>query len=227
MRVFWLVVLALPALSGAQVIADRTTLNSIVGTKGISVDFESFSIGTGGANSVSGVTQLDNNSIVSGQGPNLVPAGVTFIFPNGGNLQWDGAGYYNSPSREILTNANNSLEIRFTVAAVAFGLDLRAFSGYGDSATVAVYAADKTTLLSSIPSLSLSGSGTPIFFGYQSASGIGKVVVSQGVRSWSPIIDNLTFASIPELPPHLLLGGGLVIVAIARRRIRGPDRSCR
>jgi hypothetical protein len=208
--------LATPAL--AQVVADRTTLNSILGASAVTADFEGFSIATGGAVDVSGVTQLDNGTLVNGQGPALVPAGVTFLFPGGGNLQWNDNGYYSAPSREILTNVNNAIEIQFTNATKAFGIDLRAFSGYTETITATVYGADKTTVLSTIPNLSPSSAGTALFFGYQSASGIGKVTFSQTPNNWSPIIDNLTFAPIPELPPHVLLGGGLVIVAMARRR---------
>jgi hypothetical protein len=214
--------LAAPAL--AQVIADRTTLNSILGASAVTADFEGFSVASGNATNVSGVTQLDNGTLVNGQGPALVPAGVTIIFPGGGNLQWNGAGYYSAPSREILTNVNNAIEIQFTTAAKAFGVDLRAFAGYTETVTATVYAADKTTVLSTNSSLSPSSSGTALFYGYQSVSGIGKVVFSQTPNNWSPIIDNLTFAAIPEPATVSLLAGGLLLLAgHRRRRARTPD----
>ena len=111
-----------------------------------------------------------------------------------------------SPSREILSN-QNPLQISFTVAAKAFGVDLRAYAGYPATATVTVYAADNSTVLSTTTNLSLNTSGVPIFFGYQSAAGIGRVVLTNSGQSWSPIIDNLTFSTITEPPIALLLGG--------------------
>ena len=219
LRSLWLVLLAGPVLAGAQVIADRTTLNSLVGAGGKTVDFEAFSIGSEGATSITGVSTLNSTTIVSGQGPNLVPAGVTFSFGSG-NLQWNGAGYYNAPSREILANQTNSIEIIFTTPAKAFGLDARAFNGYSETATITVYAANNTTVLSTISSISLPTNGTAYFFGYQSASGIGKVVLSQTPNSWSPMIDNLTFSVIPEPPVYALLGAGLALLVGVSRRIR-------
>jgi hypothetical protein len=214
-----LILLIAPALGWSQVIADRTTLNSIIGASGKTVDFESFNISAGGATNVSGISVLDSTTIASGQGPNLVPAGVTFSFGSG-NLQWNDAGYYGAPSREILSNVNNSIEISFSTAAKAFGVDVRAFNGYTETATITVYAADKTTVLSTIPSISLPTNGTAYFFGYQSASGIGKVVLSQTPNNWSPMIDNLTFSVIPEPPVQALLGGGMALLVLVRRRLR-------
>lgn len=223
-RSLWLVLLATPVLAGAQVIADRTTLNSIVGVSGKTVDFESFSVGTGGATSVPSVNQLDSTTIANTQGPNLVPSGVTFSFGSG-NLQWDDAGYYSAPSREILSTGNSTIEIRFSTPAKIVGLDVRAFSGFAASMTATVYSGDNSTVLSTTSNLSLATSGSPIFFGYQSPTGIGKLVLSQTNYSWSPIIDNLTFSVIPEPPAFALLGGGLALLAYFRRRwlvSRGP-----
>jgi hypothetical protein len=198
--------LALTGPALAQVIADRTTLNSLVGASGKTVDFESYSVASGGAIVLSSVSTLDSTTVVNSQGPNLVPAGVSFTFNSGFNLQWNGSSYYKSPSREILSN-QNPLQISFTVAAKAFGVDLRAYAGYPATATVTVYAADNSTVLSTTTNLSLNTSGVPIFFGYQSAAGIGRVVLTNSGQSWSPIIDNLTFSTITEPPIALLLGG--------------------
>lgn len=216
-RFLQILLFAIPAVGLAQVIPDRTTLNSIVGASGKTVDFETFSIGSGGATSA-GVAVLDFNTIASGQGPNLVLAGVTFSVP-AGNIQWDGINYYSSPSREILGNASNStLTITFTNPTKAFGLDLRAFNGLGATASATVYGSDNTTVLSTIPGINLPSSGAPVFFGYQSASGIGKVVLTQNNYGWSPIIDNLTFVPIPEPSVAQLLTGGLALLVLIRRR---------
>lgn len=218
-KILLLLLFSLPAVGLAQVIANRTTLNSIVGVNGKTADFESYSISSNNALSA-GVDVLNSTTIANSQGPGLVPGGVTFSVSTG-NIQWDGASYFNSPSREILgNNSAGSLTITFSSPALAFGLDLRAFSGLPFTASVTVYAADNTTVLSTTPSINLPSSGAAVFFGYQAAAGIGKVILSQTTYTYSPIIDNLTFSVIPEPPPYVLLGGGLMLVAMVRRRIR-------
>ena len=73
-------------------------------------------------------------------------------------------------------------------------------------------------MLSTTTNLSLNTSGVPIFFGYQSAAGIGRVVLTNSGQSWSPIIDNLTFSTIPEPSTTVLLAGGAGLIALLRRR---------
>ncbi len=215
----WLLLIA-PVLVRGQVIADRATLNSIVGGSATTVDFQSFSgMSSASAVVIAGISALDSTTVANSQGPNLVPAGVLFKFPNVGDPQWNDAGYFGAPSREILSN-HSPLEINFAVAATAFGLDLRAFQGYPSTATVTVYAADKSTVLATIPNLSLATSGVPIFFGYRATGGIGKVLLENSGQSWSPLIDNLTFTVIPEPSGCALLGCGIVLLVCVRRRVR-------
>jgi hypothetical protein len=99
--------------------------------------------------------------IVAGQGPGLVVPGVTFI---GGPLQWSGANYFGSPSKGINSNSQ-PLVIDFSATVTAFGVDLRAFAGFGDTATADVYASGDTTLIGSDGDIALNGEGIPVFFG--------------------------------------------------------------
>jgi hypothetical protein len=86
---------------------------------------------------------------------------------------------------------------------------------------------DDTTLLASISGISISDPTSPIFLGYQGAAGIGMVQIQSTVHSWSPLIDDLTFATVPEPSVStLIVTGGLLLASTLVRRNRGhslPD----
>lgn len=212
-----LIVLLLAATARAQVLPDRTTLGIILGGSGTLVDFQTFSIADGTAQVFTGVNLLDATTIVSSQGPNLVPAGIAFHF-HGGSLDWEGPGYFGAPSREILSDIGSTISFDFATPAIAFGLDLRSFTGFTATASVSMYAADHTTLIANVGGIFLPSTGLPVFFGYQAAGGIGLVVITQDSHTWSAIIDNVEFSAIPEPPVLPLLGGGLALLLAWRRR---------
>jgi hypothetical protein len=210
------------AHSQAAIVLTRPALQVILGGPGTLEDFESYNIGVGNA-VVLNTSVLNNATIANGQGPGLVIPGVTFT--DGSNLQWDGAGYYGSPSKEILGNGQ-PLAINFSAPTIAFGVDLREFLGYPDVARVDVYAPDDTTLIGSIPGIVQSGTGVPVFAGWEDAGGIGRVVISGVNYNWTPIIDNLEFgrstSGVPELSSALvwaMMTVGGVAVAWRRRAV--------
>lgn len=142
---------------------------------------------------------------------------------SGSGFQWNDAGYFGAPSRELV--ADGVLLIDFQVAVTAMGLDLRTFTGFPETATVYVFAADDTTLIGTISGILLLTSGLPVFAGWEDAGGIGRFQLHQqfGV-SWSPILDNLEFGVglqvIPEPSSFALIGLGLVALKAARRARR-------
>jgi hypothetical protein len=206
-------------MAWAEQIPTRADLVTLLGGPGTIEDFESYSIAPGSA-TFTGITDLNSSTIVNGQGPGLVKPGLDFTFGTG-ELQWDGAGYFGSPSKEILSGApaGQPLTIKFTDGTVdAFGVDLRAFSGYAATADVKIYALDDTTLVGEISGVALSTDGTPVFAGWHNAGGIGEVVLSQDGQPWSPIIDNLEYGAaapsgVPE--PSSLVVFGVAGVAFA------------
>ena len=137
-------------------------------------------------------------------------SGISF---SGSDLQINGTGYYNAPQTEILFNGG-SISIAFTNPTLGFRLDVRDFAGFSATATVAVYAANKTTVLYQTTSLSIADPA--VFFGYQYTGGIGLVTLTttQG-DNWSPIIEDVTFAPIPEPSTAglLALGAGILLIA--------------
>lgn len=213
------------AASGAAVvnaapIADRATLQSILGGSGVTENFQAFSIGVGDA-TVIDCAVLTSTSICSNQGPGLVQPGLAITGSD--SLQWDGQGWVGAPSRELLSNGAE-LTVDFSDPTVAVGLDLRDFAGFGMTAMMQVYGSDDTTLLGSITGIALPSSGTPVFAGWQDGAGIGKIVMNRtgGFSSWSPIIDNLEYGAAatatPEPASAALLGVGIALAAWRRRR---------
>ncbi len=205
-------------MANAASVADRVTLQSLLGGFGVTENFEAFSIAPGEATSA-GCAVLSSTSICSTQGPGLVQPGLEISAPGG--LQWDGQGYFGAPSRELLAN-DTALTIDFASPVTAAGFDLRAFVGYAATASIEIYASDDTTQIGSIPTIVLADDGIPVFAGWQDAAGIGRIVVSQPQYGWSPIIDNLEYSAAatatPEPASAALLGVGIALAAWRRRR---------
>ena len=223
------VCLAAPVLARADgLVADRSTLAGILGASAYTETFEEYSVTAGSATgSVIGV--LDNTTVANGQGPGLVGPGISFSAANPGTgeyAQWDAAGYYGAPSTELLfgnsgTNTN-TLNINFSQPQAAFGLDVRDFSGFTANLTISVYSTGGTLLYTSPTPYALTG--TPIFVGYQSTTGIGSVSLTDTgtYDTWTPIIDNVEFTPIPEPSTVALFVMGLGVIGGygVRRRLR-------
>ena len=153
--------------------------------------FEAFNIANGTAIRVD-CPVLDSSAICNGQGPGLVLPGVSYVFTTSG--QWDGAGYFGSTSKEILSS-DSPFTINFTPAVTIFGVNLRAYTGYPATATVTVYGPDDTTVIGTLSNVYLGSAGVALRVGWQNSTGIGKVVLAQTGQLFSPIIDDLEFGA--------------------------------
>jgi hypothetical protein len=197
------------------IVPDRSTLNSILAGYGpVMENFEAINLPPDVGQV--GPPVLNSTTSYYGFGSGLVVPGVTFSSV-GGVLQWNSEGYYGQPSKDI-GSTSTTLEIDFSTPTPAFGLDLLVFAGFGDNANVYVYGADNTTLLATVSGLSVTDPSSPVFFGYQDSGGIGKVQIQGTAHSWSPLIDNLTFAPIPEPFVPSLLAAALLLASISVRR---------
>lgn len=150
--------------------------------------FETYSIGAGGAVNL-GVTILDENTIANGQGPGLVLDGCVYSCAN--TLQWNGAGYYGMPSKNILANSGDGkLVLSYDVPVELVSLTLHAFNGFPDTTVVRVYDGSGVLIHTSSP-ISVPGA-SPVPFSH-SATSIGKLEIQSTVWSWSTLIDNHEF----------------------------------
>lgn len=176
----------------AGFIGSRSELDALLGGGGKTDGFEGFNIEDFGATNTDAVT-LDENSIVNGQGPGLVNDGATYITSL--QVQWNGNGYFNLPSRTILSNSgDNSITIRYDEMTQAMGIDLLAFNGYGDTATVEIFDLAGAPIASA--NVTIPGDATPLFIGYQHDDGIGSVRLTHTNWPWSPVIDNHSYGLV-------------------------------
>jgi hypothetical protein len=223
MHKFWLrlapIVVALATVipSQAGVINTRAELNALLGVGAQNENFEGFNIADGTAVNLD-TNVLDSTTIANGQGPGLVIPG--FQVSGSVKLQWNGAGYFGQPSKDILSNSGDStISLAFTKPTNAFGIDMLDFAGFTDVASVTVYATDDTTILATISGINLVGANA-VFFGYFDAGGIGKAVLTQATDGWSPIMDNLEFGvantGTPEPASLAMLGAGLAALGTGR-----------
>ncbi len=211
-----------------SVIATRTSLNSLLAPGATTEDFENLTVDANDQWDPDAETELDSTTTATiygtpAGGPGLVQPGVQYISSQ--QIGWNGDGYYGLSTNTLFSNSSDStLEVLFTGTVNAFGLDLLAFDGYGDTANVAVLGADGTTVIFNSADLTLSGPTAPLFFGYQDAAGIGGAYITQQNNPWSPVIDNLTFGqtSAPEPGAATLagLGIGLLLLPIFTRNSR-------
>ena len=208
-----------------SLVSTRTGLNTLLGGTGTTENFEKFNVSNGTASTLVAST-LNSGTSTNDQGPGLVANGVTF---QGTSLQWNGSGYFGSPSKEILA-VGRRLTINFTTAVNAFGLDLRAFTGSPATATVKIFGSDNSTVLNTFNAISLATTGASTFFGYQDlTASVGKIELTQSGQSWSPIIDNLTFgkAQPTAVPTPALLPGliGLGVAALRKRKAEAAEQA--
>lgn len=201
--------------ANAQVINDRSTLNGILGSY-VNDDFETYSVADGTA-IVTNVAVLNSTTIMTGQGPGLVNAGVTYRDLSGNSIQWNGNGYYGIVSKSIIANGTNGdFRIDYDGSTIAMGLDLKSFEGYGYSGTMSVYSG--ATLVDTVAFSVSAVAGSSTFVGYQHGAGITSVLLNSPTYPWSPIIDDHTFAAVPEPGTIAALGAGVLLLLRKRRK---------
>jgi hypothetical protein len=151
--------------------------------------FQAYSLPAGGAENLN-ITYLDENAIANGQGPGLVLDGCIYAC-NQNTLQWNDAGYYGQPSRDILANSGDGLLVmKYDVAVQSMSLTLHAFDGYGDSTTINVYDSNGALIHTSAGIAVPSSAPVPFSF---SAADIRSLTIQSNVWPWSTIIDNHVF----------------------------------
>jgi hypothetical protein len=212
----------LPALVAAAVsssawagpVATRAALDAMLGAGATNENFESYPVASGGLVGVG--ASLSSTSTPNGQGPGLIAAGVT-ISTSSGSVTWQGDNFYGLPSKTMGTDVSFDITIDFTAFADAVGVDLLNYGGYPSTYDVTVFALDDTTVLQQFTGYTFPSAVTPLFFGFENAGGIGSLRIDR-TSGFGPVIDNLTFGTVPEPASIALVAMSLLALRVSRRR---------
>lgn len=209
---------SIAALSYAGQLASQSALVTALGGPGTTETFGSFLISPGSTASLN-CSPLNSFAICDGFGPGLVAPGFNITF--GSNIgRVDAAGYRGAPAQEV-GSLGAPIIVTFTTPVTAFGVNIRAFSGAPDTATVTIFGPDDATVIGTIPGVALSTTGTPVFVGWQANTGIGAFQLTPTTQVYSPPMENLEFggtvvAPTPAPPAWLLILAGLALLGIYR-----------
>ena len=215
----------------ADYIADRATLDALLGGNQTLEDFESFIIPQDESFVDLKVSSLDEFTVVGRQGPGLVESGAIYNQSSGsGSLNWIDDGTFNIDTKSIVAQGPGAIEMEivYTTAVTAMGVDLRGIIGFGYFGTAVVYDASDV-FVSSTNFEIFNGGVESLFFGWEHSAGIGRVVITDLKNGdFSPFIDNhgygvvLTGACPWDLDNSGSVGTSDLLVLFAQWGTDGP-----
>ena len=185
-------------ITEAGQIPDRETLDSILGSGGVTEELESLVVDDGLCMIVP--SPLNSDTIIDEQGPGLVVDGVWFVSVGQVEwLSWCGIDAFANLTKCLLPPPSHSLEIDFADPVRACGLDF--FQTIGGKVAVSVFASDDASLLDSFQVSTIPD--TYVFFGYEETDGIGKLRYGPIGAYDSIACDNVTFGIPGSIPGDL------------------------
>ncbi len=193
----------------ADFLPDRASLNALLGARAVSEPFETYAVESPRDPDILNTATLSSATVVNGeQGPGLVKPGIVFSLDLSASptpsLQWNPSGYFGL-STKTLAGRGILLTITFTAPTTAFGVSVKTYVQFTDTVIAVIYAADGVTELSR-RNLSLVGTGD-VFLGYSNPdAGIGRVTLTSTTRTFTPVIDDLSFGALPKAPLVLAVG---------------------
>ncbi len=160
---------------------------------------------TGPGSSASGEPWATNThmTVVSSQGPDVGSVGSSTLV--GGNVLRSRPGW-------LSENGDASFRVSFSTPVTSFSAD---FADVTEFADVTIWAYNGTALLGSV-----SGTAAGDFTLSYAAAAITSVAIRPGNYFDYVAVDNITFAPVPEPGSYLLMGLGLAVLALRRRRHR-------
>jgi hypothetical protein len=202
------------AIATSQRLNTRAELDAALGPTAVSADFETYQIAPLVAEGADG--PLTSSTVFRGQGPGLVPPGISIDHVS--NLQWIGVGFREATSQRLGFSSLSPWTISFTPPTKAFGAELFASPGRVGVPSVEIFDGNDQLIASFFTDVVASPTD-PVFFGYVHDLGIGRVQLGSFVGG--PSLDNLTFARVPE-PSAASAALVAAVVGLAVRRRRAP-----
>lgn len=202
---------AIPAQAGQ--LFSRNEVEFLLNGKGVLDDFETFSIPDDTSFAL-GVSQLDDQTVVQGQGPGLVNPGCRYSAINA-PLCWMGAFYAGYPLTRTLVawyppaalapespQLFRGIYIIYDAPVQVTGIDLLRFTDDNVGLiTVEVYDKDGTQLED--VSVDIVDRGSPAFFGYRHDYGLGYLVIKNtkfGGDPTSPNVNDHIYGNVDTTP---------------------------
>jgi hypothetical protein len=188
------------SLAAGALVADRLTLDLILGASAVTENFEGIALPPSGQLDLGPV--LNSSTVHLGHGPGLVIPGVTFRTPT--DTQIYSPAFSGGDSQRLGYSSGSPFRFQFSPPARAVGIDLFVLRENGGNPPVEVYDVNGVKLLQSHVGM-VTSQTQPTFFGFESTAGIGEVLI--GTFIGGPSFDNVTFGAAPE-PSAILLGVG-------------------
>jgi hypothetical protein len=210
----------LASMTYAGQLASQAALVTALGGPGTTETFSHFSLASGAAANLD-CSALNSTAVCNGQGPGLVVPGINITFGSQTG-QWNGVNYFGSPAQEVAAKGQ-PLTVTFTTPVTAFGVYVRAYTGFAATATATILGPDDATVIGTIPNVTLNNTTGLVFIGWQASSGIGAVQFTQSGQGYSAPIENLEFggtaspiSTTPAPPAWLLIATGLAGLGLYR-----------
>jgi hypothetical protein len=194
-------------------IADRATLQAMLGINAKTETFENISLPPNGLLQLG--DNLNSSSVHLGYGPGLVIPGVSFR--NRSDVQIYSSTFSGGTSKYV-GYSSGDFWIEFSPPVLAIGMDVYSFAGYSGSTHVNIVDPNDITVGDFVVS-GISGATVPKFLGFENAGRISKVLFS--TFTGGPILDNVTFGiPVPEPASVCLISAAVVSAILCRNRGR-------
>ena len=206
-----------PGVSQAQHLSSRDQLLMVLGSTARTETFDEMT--TKGNIVAFSNPRLDATTVIPGVGAGAIEEGISFTAPNNGHWFFPPSYAWYGNATGLYAGGGRELNIWFGSPTTAFGLDLWVFWHSSIATTISVYGLDGQ-LVSASTLKPTQGQ----FFGWQNDGGISRVTLTGGTNDALTVrIDDLTFGAgemttTPEPATLTLVGAGLVLVAMSRRR---------
>ncbi|WP_415375483.1 T9SS type A sorting domain-containing protein [Patiriisocius sp. Uisw_017] len=178
----------------------------------ITEDFNGYTLPSGSASPLPGITVLNETTVVNGQGPGLVADGCVYI-SMAGELQWNGVDYFGQANQTIIANGTDgTLTLQYDLTVDAVDFELSAFDGFPDSVTIEALNDSGASLGTLGPVAVPVSTLVPVSFAVTGIKTIRIVGIYDGVNGFSPLLNNHVFCPDGSAPSNDLCADAVPVV---------------